>query len=217
MSQIFDESEIEASSMEKILESMYADDTIIYFFWDINSSVKTTWGLLIKYWHDFCYSGDDSIIYVNQNEVYLYTDMILRRVNQTKNDVNTSPSGKLQEFGNEKERKVLAISKLFEDFSDDVQEEIYTIFHAVSESVRTFGKSDELRIEYIVKYKKIVNLLLVNTLIACRPYDENSQRSLSDFLSHSSEMNKTLWDSLFDLIKKQINTNITSSEAQPWP
>jgi len=204
MSKILDESEIDASSMKIILESMYPVDTIIYFFWDINSSVKTTWGLLTKYWDNFCYSGDDSIIYVNLNEVYLYTDMILRRINQTKNDIHTLSNSSLQALGNEEERKALAILKLIEGFSDDIQEEIYTIFHAISESIRTFDKSDELRIEYIARYKHIINLLMKDTLIVCRPYDSNSQRSLSDFLSHSSEMNKVLVDSFFDLLREQL-------------
>ena len=36
------------------------DDDLLLFFWGAPCAVETTWGVLLRYWTDFCYPSDDS-------------------------------------------------------------------------------------------------------------------------------------------------------------
>lgn len=186
MSLIFDESELEECDLKKLLKSMYSDDTEIYFFWNIYSSVKTNWGLLEKYWDNFSYYGDDSIIYVNQNDVYLYTDMTLKKINQFDIISSISSNNNLYDLGDETERRKLALENLFKGFSENNQDELYLIFHSISEGLRTLECKNSLSEDYIEYYKSITRSLLIDISIICKPYNTNCLNDLTDLLERSA-------------------------------
>jgi hypothetical protein len=40
------------------------DDGGVLFFWSASCAAETTWGVLVRYWSDFCYPSDDSNVIV---------------------------------------------------------------------------------------------------------------------------------------------------------
>lgn len=77
----------ETESQTKIyLERLnISNDEKVLFFWDSKTSVETTWGILLKYWTDFCYPSDDgNIIIINNADDYLvYEEDILLKIAKT--------------------------------------------------------------------------------------------------------------------------------------
>ena len=182
MSLIFDEGDIDKGDMIKKLKSMNADNTEIHFFWDIYSAVKTTWGLFVKHWDIFCESGDESIIYVNPDEIYLYHDMLLKKINQ----------------------KASTGDDVFEGLPEDIKDDLYLIFHSICEGAQTI-KDEGLRKEYIEYYKYMTSSHLKDVIIICKPYVSND-RNLADFLIDGNEFNKSRLDSFYAQLGKYVKS-----------
>ena len=202
MSLVFDESNINNINLTKKLKSMHTDNTVIYFFWDIYSAVKTTWGLLIKYWDNFCCSGDESIIYVNPNEIYLYSDMLLKKINQSEPNQNVLSNKGLYMLRDDMKRRELALTNLLEGLPRDIQDDLYLLFHSICEGVKTI-KDNELSKGYIDYYKYASYSLMITIIVTCKPYIANDN-SFDDYINYNNESNKLHLDNFYDLLRKQI-------------
>ena len=60
----------EEIEVTKWLESQFpiAKDSLLFFFWHAEVSVKTDWELFLSHWDDFCYPSDDSNIIILPQE-----------------------------------------------------------------------------------------------------------------------------------------------------
>ena len=174
MTQIFDESEIGSDTLKGVLKSMYSDETPILIYWHIRFAIKTTWGMFIKYWDDFLYSaGDDAIIYVNQDEVYLYTDMILRKINKLKNQSEESIFDYLQKLEDNNIKKQTAFNCLFEGVPNDLHDDLYYLFQTISEGFRAI-ENDDIRKEYMKHCSSLMWSNTTDIIATSKPYDERA-------------------------------------------
>jgi len=207
MTHIFDESEIEINEMNDILRSMHSAEATVFFFWDIGSAVKTKWSLLIKYWNNFCWSGDDAIIYIDQNSVYLYTDMILRKINIIKKAPITTSDDFLQALGDSRARRTLSLEGLIKDFPDETQNRLYRIFHTISESAKTTNDLNDFPDKYLEYIFNTVHLIRVNLICVCKPYSSDSIKDIDGFLSREIESIESMSNDFFDLLKERIRSS----------
>ena len=186
MSHIFDEGEIDAVRISEILRALHPDNTTVYFFWDIHSAVKTNWNVLVKYWDNFCWSGDDAIIFINPKEVYLYSDMILRKINRTKEITKPTSDDFLLSLGDIQERRVLSLESLIKGFPKDAQARLFSTFHTISETASLLTDNTEyLPKEYIELVFKIVHLIKVYMITALKPYSPNNNKKQDVWFSES--------------------------------
>ncbi len=202
MTEIFDESDINADMLRKTLKSMYSNETPILIYWSMNMAIKTTWGMFIKYWDNFFYSaGDEAIIYVNPKDIYIYTDMIVRKINELKPVSEVSAFDYLKKLGDEKEKKLYAFENLFNGISNDLQSDLYLIFHQMCDGLRVL-ENEELRKEYLEYYKGKIISNTTNAILVCKPYSEESKKDYYKFLEDS--WNKSQEDKFLGLLKKII-------------
>lgn len=61
----------------KVLDSYAMADQEVVFFWTRAIAVRTRWSIFKKYWDDFCYPGDDNLVYVDYNTFIIFTEQIL--------------------------------------------------------------------------------------------------------------------------------------------
>ena len=88
MTTIFDESKTDPDNLSDtykgILRSLHSDEAPILIYWNSNVALKTTWGMFSKYWNNFFYYPEDAIIYLNQDEVYFYNEMMFKKIDKSK-------------------------------------------------------------------------------------------------------------------------------------
>ena len=202
MTSIFDESEIDSDTLKGILKSMYPNETPILIYWSIRFAIKTTWGMFIKYWDDFFYSaGDDAIIYVNQDEVYFYNEMILKKINKLKSQSEESIFDYLQKLEDNNIKKLNAIDCLFEGVSSDLQDDLYFLFQTISEGFRAID-NDEICKEYMEHCHSLIWSNTANIITTCKPYNEKSLQYLSEHLDDNKAFDKSLVDKFYEFLKK---------------
>lgn len=201
---IFDESEIDSETLKGMLSSMHTDETPILIYWNRCVAIKTTWGMFVKYWDNFFYYPEDAIIYVNQDQVYFYNEMILKKINKLK---LKSISGEsifdcLQKLKDSDVKKAKQIDCLLEGIPSDFQEYLYYLFHIISEGFQVI-ESDEIRNEYM---EYCLGKILSNTekiVLASKPY---SEKSLQDFIKYLDDKKKVSiepsQEKFYEMLKK---------------
>lgn len=182
MTQIFDESKLKLGEMKAILKSMYFDETPIFVFWYLDTAIQTTWKILVKYWDIFFYSaGDEAIIYINQDQVYIYTDMILRKINNVEKVLDESMFDCLKKLEDPNTKPKYVLDCLMNDVSKDLRDELYYIFYNISLGVKTIN-NNELRKEYIDCIYNFVLSFVQKIILIYKPYSEEGLQSyIKDF------------------------------------
>lgn len=177
MTQIFDESKLRSGELKEILKSIYSTKTPIFIFWHLDIAIKTTWGMLIKYWDTFFYSAsDEAIIYISQDQVYIYTDMILRKINNVEKILDESIFDCFKRLENQKTKSKYALDCLVDSVSKNLQDELYCLFYNISLGVKTIN-DNELRKEYIDCIYNFVLSFVQKIILICKPYNEEGLQS----------------------------------------
>ena len=214
---IFDESESDpenlADTYKEILRSMHLDETPILIYWNSCTALNTTWGMFVKYWNNFFYYPEDAVIYVNQDQVYFYNEMILKKIDKSKLKEVSGDSifNCLQKLKNDETKKAKALDSLFDGISSDTHFELYSLFHGLSEGLRAI-KNDDNRKEYMEYCHGAINS--TNLIITDKSYSKESLQYLKTSNYFTKKQFVKTGEKIYELLKKIIAENLEQLETK---
>lgn len=214
MTTIFDESETDPDSLSDtykgILRLLHLDETPILIYWNSHVAIKTTWGMFIKYWNNFFYYPEDAIIYVNQDQVYFYNEMMLKKINKSKlkNVSGESIFDCLQKLENNKTKKSKALDCLLEEIPSDLHDDLYFLFHIISEGFKAIGNDDHLK-EYMEYCRSLFWSNTTELVSVCKSYSEKSLQYIKKDLDEKGKIfDKPSVEKYYEMLKKIVDENL---------
>lgn len=200
---IFEENEVSLDERKQILGSMHKAETPILIYWNHRIALKTNWGMLIKYWDNFFYYPEDAIIFVDQNHIYFYNEMILKKLTklELKNASDESVFDCLQQLEDSVVKKCKQIDCLFECVPNNLQDNLYRLFHIISEGFKVI--EDETILNEYMEY------CLANwwsstekVVLASKPYNKESLQNFIKEIEGRKKVPDTSLGHFYEILKK---------------
>lgn len=189
---IFKENEVSLDERKQKLSSMHKAETPVLIYWNNHTALKTNWSLFIKYWDNFFYYPEDAIIFVDQNNIYFYNEMIFKRL--TKTDLKGTLKGSifncLQQLENKKIRQSIQMKCLFDGVSKNLQDKLYRLFYMLSEGVKVIKDNTTLN-EYMEYCLAKCWMSTEKIVLASKPYNKEC---LQNFLKETEDKRKEIED-----------------------
>lgn len=200
---IFDENMVDLNTLKKILRTLHDENTPILIYWNENIAIQTTWKMLTKYWNNFFYYPEDAIIFVNQEQVYFYNEMMLKKTNKLRfKSVPKEQAFKcLQNLKEDRIKKAIQIDSLFDGVSPDLHEDLYHLFHIISEGFKTID-NEEISKKYMNYCMRLFASKTEKIILTCNPYNINSEKYLLKILDDNCGESKE--NEFYGLLKELI-------------
>ena len=202
---IFFENKVNPHKRREILNSLNNVDTQILIYWNNRVAVKTSWEILVRWWDNFFYYPEDALIYVNENNIYFYNDMILKKLKgNSEKETQESVFMYLERLKDEGEKNLMQINSLFDGIPDDSRGEVYYLLYLICNNIKTIG-NDEIRNDYIKYCREFAWSNAVDIILTEKPYNNKSLMAVKENLNtHKKISDKPSDERYYDIIRKII-------------
>lgn len=202
---IFFENKVNPHKRREILNSLNNVDTQILIYWNNRVAVKTSWEILVRWWDNFFYYPEDALIYVNENNIYFYNDMILKKLKgNSEKETQESVFMYLERLKDDGEKSLIQINSLLDGIPDDSRGEVYYLLYLICNNIKTIG-NDEIRNDYIKYCREFAWSNAVDILLTEKPYNNKSLSAVKENLNtHKKISDKPSDERYYDIIRKII-------------
>lgn len=199
---LFDESEANAEERNKFLSSLHANEIPVLIYWNSHTALKTNWGMFVRYWDNFFYYPEDAIVFVDNDHIYFYNDMVLKRLSSKTGDVSDKSAFEcLAKLQDGKTRESIQMSTLLDRIPQDLQDDLYRLFSLLSESFRVIDDKSVGR-EYMDHCLANCWEFTQEIILASRPYSEESLRCFMRDIQKKGELSDGAKADFYNIVRK---------------